>query len=153
MDTQASNRRRRYIYVKAEQLVKTQNYQVRKTMSCLASCCVSATCGLCSSVASGISGKSARIAYCGLFGASLVVSWILRETSAPLLEKCSCTFSVPFFLLPYLGFTDDHVSAGFAKIRFLFSWLKERSLMIGNWNHRFRNWGFFDLVNWFASGG
>ncbi|ESQ49423.1 hypothetical protein EUTSA_v10020853mg [Eutrema salsugineum] len=56
-------------------------------MSCLACCCASATCGLCSSVASGISRKSARIAYCGLFGASLVVSWILRETGAPLLEK------------------------------------------------------------------
>ncbi|KAL1211814.1 hypothetical protein V5N11_023803 [Cardamine amara subsp. amara] len=54
---------------------------------CLASCCASATCGLCSSVASGISRKSARIAYCGLFGASLVVSWILREAGAPLLEK------------------------------------------------------------------
>ncbi|XP_009129653.1 probable serine incorporator [Brassica rapa] len=58
-------------------------------MSCLACCCASATCGLCSSVASGISRKSARIAYCGLFGASLVVSWILRETAAPLLEKLS----------------------------------------------------------------
>ncbi|XP_010464184.1 PREDICTED: probable serine incorporator [Camelina sativa] len=54
---------------------------------CLASCCASATCGLCTSVASGITRKSARIAYCGLFGASLVVSWILRETGAPLLEK------------------------------------------------------------------
>ncbi|CAN8269606.1 unnamed protein product [Cochlearia groenlandica] len=58
-------------------------------MSCLAACCASATCGLCSTVASGISRKSARIAYCGLFGASLVVSWILRETGAPLLEKFS----------------------------------------------------------------
>ncbi|EXB95837.1 putative serine incorporator [Morus notabilis] len=56
-------------------------------MSCLASCCAAATCGLCTSVASGISKKSARIAYCGLFGVSLVVSWILREVGAPLLEK------------------------------------------------------------------
>ncbi|GLU08813.1 hypothetical protein SLE2022_257000 [Rubroshorea leprosula] len=56
-------------------------------MSCLASCCASLTCGLCSSVASGISKKSARLAYCGLFGLSLIVSWILREVAAPLLEK------------------------------------------------------------------
>ncbi|PIA39270.1 hypothetical protein AQUCO_02600009v1 [Aquilegia coerulea] len=56
-------------------------------MSCLASCCASATCGLCSSVASGISNRSARLAYCGLFGLSLITSWILREVSAPLMEK------------------------------------------------------------------
>ncbi|XVF64977.1 hypothetical protein PTKIN_Ptkin09bG0209900 [Pterospermum kingtungense] len=56
-------------------------------MSCLASCCAASTCGLCSSVASGISKKSARLAYCGLFGLSLIVSWVLREVGAPLLEK------------------------------------------------------------------
>jgi hypothetical protein len=50
------------------------------------------TCGLCSSVASGISQKSARIGYCFLFGASLIVSWILREVGAPLLEKIPCNF-------------------------------------------------------------
>ncbi|KAL3505854.1 hypothetical protein ACH5RR_031236 [Cinchona calisaya] len=58
-------------------------------MSCLASCCASLTCGLCTSVASGISKKSARLAYCGLFGLSLIVSWILREVGAPLLRKFS----------------------------------------------------------------
>lgn len=36
---------------------------------------------------SGISRRSARIAYCGLFGLSLIVSWILREVAAPLMEK------------------------------------------------------------------
>lgn len=56
-------------------------------MSCLASCCAASTCGLCSSVASGISKRSARLAYCGLFGLSLIVSWILREVAAPILEK------------------------------------------------------------------
>lgn len=56
-------------------------------MTCCASCCASLTCGLCSSVASGISKRSARLAYCGLFGISLLVSWILREVGAPLLEK------------------------------------------------------------------
>ncbi|KAK9933494.1 hypothetical protein M0R45_020691 [Rubus argutus] len=56
-------------------------------MSCLCSCCAASTCGLCSSLASGISSKSARLGYCGLFGLSLVVSWILREVGAPLLGK------------------------------------------------------------------
>ncbi|KAF8392482.1 hypothetical protein HHK36_022824 [Tetracentron sinense] len=65
-------------------------------MSCLASCCVCSTCGLCGSVASGISKRSARIAYCGLFGVSLIVSWILREVAAPLMKKIPWinTFSV-----------------------------------------------------------
>lgn len=61
-------------------------------MSCCFSCCASLACGLCTSTASCISQKSARIGYCGLFGASLVVSWILREVGAPLLEKFPCTF-------------------------------------------------------------
>ncbi|KAI3942815.1 hypothetical protein MKW92_035147 [Papaver armeniacum] len=55
-------------------------------MSCLLSCCASLSCGLCTSVASGISGRSARLGYCGLFGLSLITSWILREVGAPLLE-------------------------------------------------------------------
>ncbi|XP_047982513.1 probable serine incorporator [Salvia hispanica] len=58
-------------------------------MSCLASCCASLTCGLCTSVASGITKRSARFAYCGLFGVSLIVSWILREVGAPLLKQFS----------------------------------------------------------------
>jgi hypothetical protein len=36
---------------------------------------------------SGISRRSARIAYCGLFALSLIVSGILREVAAPLMEK------------------------------------------------------------------
>ncbi|KAG0495350.1 hypothetical protein HPP92_000042 [Vanilla planifolia] len=55
--------------------------------SCLASCCASCTCGLCTSAAAGISRRSARLGYCGLFALSLVVSWILREVAAPLLEQ------------------------------------------------------------------
>ncbi|GKD58021.1 probable serine incorporator [Tanacetum coccineum] len=54
---------------------------------CLASCCASCACGACQSVVSGISRKSARIAYCGLFALSLIVAWILREVAAPLMEK------------------------------------------------------------------
>ncbi|GMH08390.1 hypothetical protein Nepgr_010230 [Nepenthes gracilis] len=56
-------------------------------MSCLSSCCASLACGCCTSVASGISKRSARLAYCGLFGVSLIFAWILREVAAPLLEK------------------------------------------------------------------
>ncbi|XP_009391591.2 uncharacterized protein LOC103977725 [Musa acuminata AAA Group] len=55
--------------------------------SCLASCCATCTCGLCTSVAAGISRRSARLGYCGLFALSLIISWILREVAAPLLEK------------------------------------------------------------------
>ncbi|KAF7837226.1 putative serine incorporator [Senna tora] len=66
-------------------------------MSCLLSCCASLSCGLCTSVASGITQKSARIGYCGLFGASLIVSWILREVAAPLLEK-----------IPWISNSDTH---------------------------------------------
>ncbi|CAN6452828.1 unnamed protein product [Victoria cruziana] len=55
--------------------------------SCLASCCAASTCGLCTSVASGVSKRSARLAYCGLFALFLVLSWILGEVAYPLLEK------------------------------------------------------------------
>ncbi|OMO65935.1 TMS membrane protein/tumor differentially expressed protein [Corchorus olitorius] len=55
--------------------------------SCLASCCAACACDACRTVVSGISRKSARIAYCGLFALSLIVSWILREVAAPLMEK------------------------------------------------------------------
>ncbi|CDO98258.1 unnamed protein product [Coffea canephora] len=55
--------------------------------TCLASCCAGCACDACRTVVSGISRKSARIAYCGLFAFSLIVSWILREVAAPLMEK------------------------------------------------------------------
>ncbi|XP_010914044.1 uncharacterized protein [Elaeis guineensis] len=55
--------------------------------SCLASCCAACACEACRSVVGGISRRSSRIAYCGLFAFSLIVSWILREVAAPLMEK------------------------------------------------------------------
>lgn len=55
--------------------------------SCLASCCAACACDACRTVVSGISRRSARIAYCGLFALSLIVAWILREVAAPLMEK------------------------------------------------------------------
>ncbi|KAI7980710.1 hypothetical protein LOK49_Contig115G00001 [Camellia lanceoleosa] len=42
----------------------------------------SCACDACRTVVSGISRRSARIAYCGLFALSLIVSWILREVAA-----------------------------------------------------------------------
>lgn len=48
-------------------------------------------------MASTISKRSARIAYCGLFGTSLIVSWLLREFAAPLLEK-----------IPWIGASQTH---------------------------------------------
>ncbi|XP_049409009.1 uncharacterized protein LOC125872331 [Solanum stenotomum] len=41
----------------------------------------------CRLVVSGISRRSTRIAYCGLFALSLIVSWILREVAVFLMEK------------------------------------------------------------------
>lgn len=61
--------------------------------SCLASCCAACACDACRTVVSGISRRSARIAYCGLFALSLIVSWILREVAAPLMEKLPCKLS------------------------------------------------------------
>lgn len=55
--------------------------------TCLASCCAGCACEACRTVVSGIGRRSARIAYCGLFALSLIVSWILREVAAPFMEK------------------------------------------------------------------
>jgi hypothetical protein len=55
--------------------------------SCLASCCASCACAACTGVVGSISRRSARIAYCGLFALSLIVSWILRDFAGPLLAK------------------------------------------------------------------
>ena len=62
--------------------------------SCLASCCAACACDACRTVVSGISRRSARIAYCGLFAFSLVVAWILREVAAPLMESLPCKSSL-----------------------------------------------------------
>uniref|UniRef100_A0A1J3CCS5 Serine incorporator 3 n=1 Tax=Noccaea caerulescens TaxID=107243 RepID=A0A1J3CCS5_NOCCA len=120
-------------------------------MSCLACCCASATCGLCSSVASGITRKSARIAYCGLFGTSLVVSWILRETGAPLLRK-----------LPWINTSDTYtkewyqqqavlrVSFGnflfFAIYALIMIGVKDQNDRRDSWHHG--GWGV-KMIAWF----
>ncbi|KAJ1294784.1 hypothetical protein BS78_01G173300 [Paspalum vaginatum] len=55
--------------------------------SCLASACAGCTCNLCASAASAVSRRSARLAYCGLFAASLVLAFLLRQFGAPLLQQ------------------------------------------------------------------
>lgn len=65
--------------------------------SCLASCCAACACNACQTVVSGISRRSARIAYCGLFALSLIVAWILREVAAPLMEKIPCKTKILSF--------------------------------------------------------
>ncbi|WVZ59652.1 hypothetical protein U9M48_009764 [Paspalum notatum var. saurae] len=55
--------------------------------SCLASACAGCTCNLCASAASAVPRRSARLAYCGLFAASLVLAFLLRQFGAPLLQQ------------------------------------------------------------------
>ncbi|CAL4925923.1 unnamed protein product [Urochloa decumbens] len=54
--------------------------------SCLASACAGCACNLCTSAASAVTRRSARLAYCGLFAASLILSFLLRQFAAPLLH-------------------------------------------------------------------
>lgn len=91
--------------------------------SCLASCCAACACDACRTVVSGISRRSARIAYCGLFALSLIVSWILREVAAPLMEKLPCkplnrpSSWVTLKLLVYLFVVCEHVKIAAAHIK------------------------------------
>ncbi|XP_051208981.1 uncharacterized protein [Lolium perenne] len=55
--------------------------------SCLASACAGCACNLCTSAAASITRRSARLAYCGLFAASLILSFLLRQFAAPLLQQ------------------------------------------------------------------
>ncbi len=78
---------------------------VRRSMwaaSCLASCCASCACAACTGVVGSISRRSARIAYCGLFALSLIVSWILRDFAGPLLAKIPCKFFLLCLSYPHL---------------------------------------------------
>ncbi|KAF7009785.1 hypothetical protein CFC21_024286 [Triticum aestivum] len=54
--------------------------------SCLASACAGCACNLCTSAAASVTRRSARLAYCGLFAASLILSFLLRQFAAPLLQ-------------------------------------------------------------------
>ncbi|KAM0821711.1 hypothetical protein ACQ4PT_072009 [Festuca glaucescens] len=63
--------------------------------SCLASACAGCACNLCTSAAASITRRSARLAYCGLFAASLILSFLLRQFAAPLLQQIPCMYLVP----------------------------------------------------------
>ncbi|KAK3146567.1 hypothetical protein QOZ80_3BG0268150 [Eleusine coracana subsp. coracana] len=54
--------------------------------SCLASACAGCACNLCTSAAAAVPRRSARLAYCGLFASSLILSFLLRQFAAPLLQ-------------------------------------------------------------------
>ncbi|XP_010693925.1 uncharacterized protein LOC104906806 [Beta vulgaris subsp. vulgaris] len=108
-------------------------------MSCLFSCCASLACGCCTSVASGITNKSARIAYCGLFGASLVVSWILREVASPLLEKFPWINNADHTKEWYQTSTVLRVSLGnflfFAVLALIMIGVKDQNDKRDSWHH------------------
>ncbi|CAO2821905.1 unnamed protein product [Amaranthus hypochondriacus] len=108
-------------------------------MSCLFSCCASLACGCCTSVASGISKKSARIAYCGLFGASLVLSWVLREVGYPLLKSFSWINNVEHTKEWYQTSTVLRVSLGnflfFAVLALIMIGVKDQNDKRDSWHH------------------
>lgn len=89
--------------------------------SCLASCCAACACDACRTVVSGISRRSARIAYCGLFALSLIVSWILREVAAPLMEKIPCKY---FFLLLFPVMYEENIN------RYMYFFLLQYALYV-----------------------
>ncbi|VAH49061.1 unnamed protein product [Triticum turgidum subsp. durum] len=64
--------------------------------SCLASACAGCACNLCTSAAASVTRRSARLAYCGLFAASLILSFLLRQFAAPLLQHIPCIVSLLF---------------------------------------------------------
>ena len=80
-----------------------------------------------------ISRCSARIAYCSIFALSLIISWILCEVAAPLMEKLPClpsqTFSMLFAFVPFL----------------VFCWLWISFILYMIWKICFI-WGFFVVV-------
>jgi len=57
-------------------------------------CCSLLTCGCCASMSPRFTKKRAQITYCCIFGASLVLYWILREVATPFLEKFICNISI-----------------------------------------------------------
>lgn len=90
-------------------------------------------------MASGITNKSARIAYCGLFGASLVVSWILREVASPLLEKFPWINNADHTKEWYQTSTVLRVSLGnflfFAVLALIMIGVKDQNDKRDSWHH------------------
>lgn len=57
---------------------------------CLASTAALCACQACSCVSREMLRKSARLAYCTLFFAAVVCSWVLRDFAKPIIEKLPC---------------------------------------------------------------
>ena len=55
--------------------------------SCFLSCCSTLVFEALKSLVGGISRESARIAYCGLFAFSLIVSYVLRDSFVPFMHN------------------------------------------------------------------
>ena len=60
---------------------------------CLASTAALCACQACTCVSREMLRKSARLAYCTLFFAAVVLSWVLRDFAKPLIEKLPCMSS------------------------------------------------------------
>jgi hypothetical protein len=71
--------------------------------ACAASCAATCACAACRGVASGISRRSARLAYCGIFLLAMLLAWLLRDFAEPLLDHIPCEFSLAdvFYCLCY----------------------------------------------------
>ena len=62
---------------------------------CLASTAALCACQACTCVSREMLRKSARLAYCTLFFAAVVLSWVLRDFAKPLIEKLPCASLAP----------------------------------------------------------
>ena len=60
--------------------------------SCLASVAAVCACQACQGITREVLRKSARLAYCALFTTAMVLAWVLRDFSKPLIEKIPCEF-------------------------------------------------------------
>lgn len=58
--------------------------------SCLASVAAVCACQACQGITREVLRKSARLAYCALFTTAMVLAWVLRDFSKPLIEKIPC---------------------------------------------------------------
>lgn len=61
--------------------------------SCLASVAAVCACQACQGITREVLRKSARLAYCTLFTTAMVLAWVLRDFSKPLIEKIPCKAS------------------------------------------------------------
>ena len=70
--------------------------------SCLASVAAVCACQACQGITREVLRKSARLAYCALFTTAMVLAWVLRDFSKPLIEKIPCELSSQLLQLAVL---------------------------------------------------